>query len=36
MVIEEDFKNSDGFYCVKRNLFITLEEQEYDYSKEKL
>lgn len=36
MVIEEDFKNSDGFYCVKRNSFITLEEQEYDYSKEKL
>lgn len=32
MVIEEDFKNSDGFYCVKRNSFITLEEQEYDYS----
>lgn len=32
MMIEEDFKNSDGFYCVKRNSFITLEEQEYDYS----
>lgn len=32
MVIEEDFKNSDGFYYVKRNSFITLEEQEYDYS----
>lgn len=32
MMIEEDFKNSDGFYYVKRNSFITLEEQEYDYS----